>query len=331
MRFVLEPEKKSSESRKVRSGSFAHLKNDRESLPDGQHHAGNQAIQSLLRWGLLQPKLTIGSINDPVEREADSVATRIVGVPSRRSGQSSPRSSHQESLLQRLPIHQESSSSAPGIVEQVQHSAGRPLDPATRTFFEPRIGQDLGHIRVDTDQEASDSAHSIHALAYTVGRDIAFAQGRYSPHTDEGKRLLAHELVHTVQQSSRASSVVQRTPDLGGLTVSVALAGTTVPISGAKVHIDQKLVSSSKSVDLVTESDGDTPYIQLEEGKYTITVEYKCCKQVQDVQVAGNTDQMTFFEFGLCRCPIASTDQGGNGAVAAADSSPSAQSPKGNA
>ena len=169
-----------------------------------------------------------------------------------------------------------------------------------------------------TDQAAADSAHSIHALAYTSGRDIAFAQGRYSPDTEEGKRLLAHELTHTVQQASRSSSVVQRTPDLGGLNVNVFHQGTNVPISGANVHIDQKLVSSSKSVDLVTDRDGNTPYIQLEEGNYTITVTYKCCQQVQDVHIIGNSDQVTFFPLGRCECGISSADQSDGGAVASA-------------
>jgi hypothetical protein len=329
MRFVLEPEQKSSETRRRGPACSTSQGRDRGFLPDLQSHAGNQAIQALLRSSLLQPKLTVGSIDDPAEREAEAVATHIAGAPAGRGMSVGP--SQERSFLQRHPLRQDASSSVPGIVEQVLHSAGRPLDPATRAFFEPCFGQDLSHIRVHTDQEASDSAHSIHALAYTVGRDIAFSHGRYSPHTDEGKRLLAHELVHTVQQSSRGSSIVQRTPDLGGLTVSVSHTDTNVPISGARVHIDQKLVSSSKSVDLVTDSDGNTPYIQLEEGNYTVTVDYKCCQQVQDVHITGNLDQVTFFTFGLCRCGISSTDQGGDGAVATADSSASAQGGRSNA
>ena len=246
MKLVLEPEQKLNEPRKRRSGTTAFLGEDRRSVADFQRHAGNQAIQSLFRSGLLQPKLTIGNIDDPAEHEAEAVATRIMGSPA--AGKMLEQSNREK---RSEPLGPDSSSNAPGIVEQVLHSVGRPLDPATRAFFEPRLGQDLGHIRVHTNQEASDSAHSIHALAYTSGRDIAFARDRYSPHTDEGKRLLAHELVHTVQQRARGSSVIQRTPDLGGVTVSVSHTGTNVPISGAKVHIDQKLVSGRFSTDLV--------------------------------------------------------------------------------
>jgi len=316
MRFVLEPEQKSSETRRRLPAYPSSQGRDRGFLPDLRRNAGNQAIQALLRSGLLQPMLTAGSMDDPAEREAEAVATHIAGPPTGRGMSVVP--SQERSFLQRHPLRQDKSSSVPGIVEQVLHSAGRPLDAATRAFFEPRLGQDLSLIRVHTDQAAADSAHSIHALAYTSGRDIAFAQGRYSPDTEEGKRLLAHELTHTVQQASRSSSVVQRTPDLGGLNVNVFHQGTNVPISGANVHIDQKLVSSSKSVDLVTDRDGNTPYIQLEEGNYTITVTYKCCQQVQDVHIIGNSDQMTFFPLGRCECGISSADQSDGGAVASA-------------
>ncbi len=284
---------------------------DLQSISHVQHYVGNLAMQSLFRSGLLQPKLTVGSTDDPAEREADAVAAQIMGSSAERKGLSSlilEGSSVQDHLFR-----QNAPSSVPGIVEQVLHSAGRPLDPATRAFFEPRLGVNLGNIRVHTDQEAADSAQSIRALAYTSGPAIAFARGRYSPQTEEGKHLLAHELVHTVQQSSPGSSVVRRTPDLGGLNINVFHDGTNVPISGAAVHIDQKLVSSSKSVDLVTDSQGNTPYIQLEEGNYTVTVTYKCCQKVQDVHIVGNSDQMTFFPFGLCNCGIASTDQDGGG------------------
>lgn len=79
-------------------------------------------------------------------------------------------------------------------------SSGRPLEPATRAFFEARFGFDLARVRVHTDGRAADSARAVNAHAYTVGRQIVFADGRYQPGTADGRRLLAHELTHVAQQ-----------------------------------------------------------------------------------------------------------------------------------
>ncbi len=90
--------------------------------------------------------------------------------------------------------------SVPPIVHEVLRSPGQPLDPATRAFMEPRFGHDFGPVRVHTDARAAQSAQSVNALAYTVGRDVVFDAGQYAPHTREGKSLMAHELTHVVQQ-----------------------------------------------------------------------------------------------------------------------------------
>lgn len=79
-------------------------------------------------------------------------------------------------------------------------SSGQPLDPATRAFMESRFGHDLGHVRIFTDTRAAQSAQALAARAYTVGRAIVFGAGQYEPHSQAGRRLLAHELAHVVQQ-----------------------------------------------------------------------------------------------------------------------------------
>jgi hypothetical protein len=94
-------------------------------------------------------------------------------------------------------------------IDEVIHSAGRPLDRETRHFMETRIGFDFSKVRVHTDARAADSARSIGALAYTVGDNMVFAAGRYAPQTTAGRRLLAHELAHTIQQH-RESYVAKR-------------------------------------------------------------------------------------------------------------------------
>lgn len=95
--------------------------------------------------------------------------------------------------------------------------SGRPLDPGTRAFYEARLGRGLGAVRVHTGPQADASARGMNALAYTVGRDVVFREGRFAPSTGEGKRLLAHELAHVAQQGhapppGKASSPVSPAP-----------------------------------------------------------------------------------------------------------------------
>jgi len=91
---------------------------------------------------------------------------------------------------------------------------GSPLPEATRAFFEPRFGADFGKVRVHTDAVAVETAKSINAQAFTVGSNIAFGPGRYAPHSEEGQRLLAHELTHVVQQGggNRGNDLVPISP-----------------------------------------------------------------------------------------------------------------------
>ena len=91
-------------------------------------------------------------------------------------------------------------SEVPPIVQEVLRSPGQPLDAATRAFIEPRFGHDFSGVRVHTDAKAAESAQAVNALAYTAGRSVAFAAGQYAPRSESGRRLLAHELAHVVQQ-----------------------------------------------------------------------------------------------------------------------------------
>ena len=96
---------------------------------------------------------------------------------------------------------------APPIVDDVLGSSGEPLDAGTRRFFEERFGYDFGAVRVHRDVRAAKSARAVHAQAYTVGHDIVFDSGGFAPKTETGRRLLAHELTHVVQQNGTAAAV----------------------------------------------------------------------------------------------------------------------------
>jgi hypothetical protein len=119
-------------------------------------------------------------------------------------GQCSACSQERGSSLQRPAISREPANdhdnAVPPIVHEVLRSPGQPLDATTRAFFEPRFGHDFSRVRLHTDAKAAESALAVNALAYTVGNDIVFGAGQYAPQMHTGRRLLTHELTHTVQQ-----------------------------------------------------------------------------------------------------------------------------------
>jgi outer membrane protein OmpA-like peptidoglycan-associated protein len=90
----------------------------------------------------------------------------------------------------------------PFIVHEVLSTLGRPLDTDTREAMEANFGQDLSQVRIHTDDKAADSAESVNAQAYTVGKDIVFGKGRHGDSSQVNQKLLAHELTHVVQQNS---------------------------------------------------------------------------------------------------------------------------------
>lgn len=94
----------------------------------------------------------------------------------------------------------------PSIVHEVLSSQGKPLDSLARATMERRFGHDFSDVRVHEDARAAASAEAVSAFAYTVGRDVVFGSGQYSPDTPAGQRLLAHELAHVIQQGGGAVS-----------------------------------------------------------------------------------------------------------------------------
>lgn len=164
-----------------------------------QRTVGNQAVQRL------QAKLTISSPGDIYEQEADRIADQIMHTPVKLQracacGAACPKCQTKRLQTKRIESSHSEQTTVPPIVHDALRSSGQPLDPATRAFMEPRFGHDFSQVRIHTDPKAATSSQSIQALAYTAGRDIVFAADQYSPHSEHGKRLLAHELAHVVQQ-----------------------------------------------------------------------------------------------------------------------------------
>jgi hypothetical protein len=201
-----------------------------------QRTLGNEAVQRLMESGagapgadavpptpgVLQAKLAVGPVNDPLEREADRVADQVMRMPDPLpvSCRAPPQISRkcaaceqeEEGKLQKKSAAEAAPQTAPATVHEVLASPGVPLDPSTRAFMESRFGHDFSRVRVHADVRSAESARSIDSLAYTVSNNVVFAAGQYAPETSAGRRLIAHELAHVVQQSGTSeAAVVQRT------------------------------------------------------------------------------------------------------------------------
>jgi hypothetical protein len=136
------------------------------------------------------------------------------GRPTRGGTECSQCRKKRQAALQRSAAHTDAVPAVPAVVYDVLRAPGQPLQPETRRFMEPRFGRDFSLVRVHADTTAAESAHALDAQAYTVGRHIVFASGYYSPATPPGRRLLAHELAHVIQQG------FERPPATGDLAVS---------------------------------------------------------------------------------------------------------------
>ena len=106
----------------------------------------------------------------------------------------------------------------PRVTAQINASrgGGAPLEPALRDEIGATLGDSLADVRVHTDALAGTLATAVQARAFTTGADIYFARGEYRPGSTEGRQLLAHELVHVVQQRGMPVSGDLQVTDPGG-------------------------------------------------------------------------------------------------------------------
>lgn len=164
----------------------------------GQHQiAGGECANCQPKSGL-QRKLSIGASNDLLEREADQVADRVLAAPANTTISTAPPH------IQRFTGQTTGQADvAPDSVDRVLASPGRPLETSLQQDMGQRFGHDFSRVRVHTGDEAARSAQDVNASAYTVGHNIVFGAGQFTPSINSGRKLLAHELTHVVQQSSR--------------------------------------------------------------------------------------------------------------------------------
>jgi hypothetical protein len=176
----------------------------------------------------MQPKLAVSTPEDVYEQEADRIADQVMHMPEPqlqracacgggcpRCQTEQPGQEHERLQAKRIGSSDLGRTAVPPIVHEVLASPGQPLDPTTRGFMEPRFARDFGDVRVHSDAPAAESASALRAVAYTVGSDVVFARDRFAPGSSAGKRLLAHELAHVVQQTRRGPALqLQDDPDV---------------------------------------------------------------------------------------------------------------------
>ena len=195
--FAREPQRqrRSVSLAKIPNGSQEQRHQSLHPILSLQRSLGNQAV---LR--MLQRRLPVGPTADANEQQADRVATAVMRMPNAAAHHAANESGIQLQLVS-SGSSPATAALAPPSVHEVLRSPGRPLDSSVRGFMEARFKQDFGHVRVHDDARAADSARGVSALAYTVGRDVVFGAGHYSPETTAGKTLIAHELAHVLQQN----------------------------------------------------------------------------------------------------------------------------------
>ncbi|MEX2628169.1 MAG: DUF4157 domain-containing protein [Ilumatobacteraceae bacterium] len=247
------------------------------SSPVRRRHAAAPTVPARARHtpSIVQTELEVGSVDDPLEREADAVAAQVLrrltaddterdtdGETERAADPRTPadgatgRIRRAADDTDRAGGHGLAGGPAsPEVARRVERSSGggRPLDADVRTRMERGFGADLSNVRIHTDGEADRISRSLQARAFTTGSDIYFSSGAYRPGDRAGQTLLAHELTHTLQQGS---SRVQRSAvpaadisddrqqavrrwDLGrGVDISNARRIRTIPTGQAVFMLD---------------------------------------------------------------------------------------------
>ena len=179
-----------------------------------QRAAEEEELQSMpVQRAAEEEELQSMPIQRAAEEEEELQAMPIQRAAEEEELQSMPvqRAAEEEEELQAMPIQRKGPGAgfeaSPEVEEQIanQKGGGEPLPAETRSQMEPRFGADFSGVRLHTDSGAAQVSQAINAQAFTRGSDIFMGAGKYDPGSSEGKKLLAHELTHVIQQGSAKS------------------------------------------------------------------------------------------------------------------------------
>ena len=234
----------------------------RQVEPEEEEEEEEKTLQAKPLTGQITPLVHVQRQEEP-EEEEETLQTKPLAV------QIAPLIQRQiEPEVEEEPIQaKETSGQTPHVSPIVQtqiHSlrgGGQRLSPSLRNFFEPRFGYDFSQVRVHADARAAKTAQSINTRAFTVGKDVAFGSGQYSPETTEGLKLLAHELTHVVQQTDN-DNLKRNTIDSKTHVAPVRQTLTTPQIQGKWYFAGGRGHSGGEEGD-TTSGNGSTFYTKI--------------------------------------------------------------------
>ncbi len=205
---------------------------------------------------MIQPRLAIGKPGDRYEKEADAMADRVMRMPETESLQMQPIEEEEE-MLQMQPIEEEeeemiqpkpvsfsSTYTAPyGIKNKLDSSNGngQGMETGTLNFMQDRFRANFGNVRIHTGTDAIQMNEQLHAHAFTFGSDIYFNRGMYDPKGFQGKKLLAHELTHVLQQGQSIHPMIQK----NGNGEQEESSGSSTPLADLVAGILRDQLSNS--------------------------------------------------------------------------------------
>ena len=282
------------------------------------HHIATTRIVSTQDAPLLA-KLEVSEPGDPLEEEADRIADQVMRTPEPGrpmvrvgAGPASLQGScaqgagqgedppDEETTIQRKATNQASTPDVSGPAMAVTRTGGEPLDAATRAFMEPRFGFDFSRVRIHSDGPAAAAAQSVNAQAYTLGTHVVFDAGRYEPGTSGGRRLLAHELTHYVQQNRTSRQILApgvQGSEWQGAGVAHSVDGTLLrkPARTGKKGSTDKTINTIHAEPRSAEGLG---YLSGEQGTVLVTLnENKLAEGTYTLVQTDQTGTKNFVEY----------------------------------
>jgi len=210
-----------------------------------QKRLGNQGTQAWLAEQQIRTKLTVGQPGDKYEQEADQTAETVMRIPEpaayngaplakpslsfsakqlshrplRRQVMKQAEEEDKNKIVQTKELAEKTPEVVPALESRLQamEGSGQPLPEKTQNFMASKFGNDFSQVRVHANADAVQMNRDLNAQAFTHRQDVFFGAGKYSPESSAGKRLLAHELTHTLQQQPKTkpsgiSNVLQHKP-----------------------------------------------------------------------------------------------------------------------
>jgi hypothetical protein len=233
---------------------------------------------------VVQPSMKVGAVNDPAEQEADRIADTVMRIPESSSasdgvvGRDSQQVARAPLAIQRKCTSCEAEEEGQTIarkpmatggvptvtpqirggIEHAQRLGGSGFSADSQSFFEPRFARSLSHVRLHSDATSAGLARQLGARAFTVGRDIFFGSGELQPQSARGRRLIAHELVHTLQQggdrslAERGDGMIRRAPSSEAASDEFQEigVGNTVNSRAIQANVLQDRVADIKPADM---------------------------------------------------------------------------------